>query len=84
MSKNGTPLWQEAQFEVKMHKTRQVRGAFSSSDVEKIARRCGEKHVPKSKCKKTDGLGALLEVSMSKNCTPLWREANFQVKMLKS
>ena len=26
-------------------------------------------------------LGALLEVAMSKKCTPLWREARFQVKM---
>ena len=41
----------------------------------KIARRCGEKHIFKSKCKKTDGLGAFFEVPMSKNCTPLWREA---------
>ena len=26
-------------------------------------------------------LGALLEVEMSKKCTPLWREAHFEVKM---
>ena len=39
---------------------------------------------PSQNAKKTDGLGALLEVSMSNNCTPLWREANFQVKMLQS
>ena len=30
------------------------------------------------------GLGALLEVGMSKKCTPLWREAHFQVKMYKT
>ena len=30
------------------------------------------------------GLGALLEVEMSKKCTPLWREAHFQVKMYKT
>ena len=29
-------------------------------------------------------LGPLLEVEMSKKCTPLWREANFQVKMYKT
>jgi len=28
--------------------------------------------------------GPLLEVEMSKKCTPLWREAHFQVKMLKT
>ena len=29
-------------------------------------------------------LGPLLEVEMSKKCTPLWREAHFQVKMYKT
>ena len=50
----------------------------------KSARRCGAKHISKSKVLKTDGLGPLLEVQMSKKCTPLWREAHFQVKMLKT
>ena len=34
--------------------------------------------------KKTDGLGPLFEVPMSKNCTPLWREGHYQVKMCKT
>ena len=50
----------------------------------KSARRCGAKHISKSKVLKADGLGPLLEVQMSKKCTPLWREAHFQVKMLKT
>ena len=29
-------------------------------------------------------VGPLLEVEMSKKCTPLWREAHFQVKMYKA
>ena len=33
---------------------------------------------------KTEGFGALLEVEMSKKCTPLWREAHFEVKMYKA
>ena len=33
------------------------------------------KHISKSKVSKTDGFGALLEVEVSKKCTPLWREA---------
>ena len=37
----------------------------------KIGRRCGEKHVWKWKCTKHQGPGALFEVLMSKNCTPL-------------
>ena len=50
----------------------------------KSARRCGAKHISKSKVLKTDGLGPLLYVAMSKKCTPLWREAHFQVKMYKT
>ena len=30
------------------------------------------------------GFGPLLEVEMSKKCTPLWREAHFEVKMYKT
>jgi hypothetical protein len=30
------------------------------------------------------GFGPLLEVAMSKKCTPLWREAHFEVKMHKT
>ena len=50
----------------------------------KSARRCGAKHVSKSKCTKHTTSGPLLEVEMSKKCTPLWREAHFQVKMYKT
>ena len=78
--KSCTPLWREAHFEVKMHKTPQLRSNFRSCDVEKVhavvarstcpsqnaqstptsvhfwklrcrksARRCGAKHISKSK-----------------------------------
>ena len=50
----------------------------------KSACRCGAKHISKSKCTKHTILGPLLEVEMSKKCTPLWREAHFQVKMYKT
>ena len=33
---NCTPLWREAHFEVKTHKTPQPRTTFGSSDVEKV------------------------------------------------
>ena len=115
MSKKCTPLWREAHFQVKMHKTHQVRTTFGSWDVEKVhavvarstfpsqnvqntpfsdhfwrfgcwksARRCGAKHIFKSKCTKHHMFAPLLEVQMSKKCTPLWREAHFEVKMLKT
>ena len=110
-----TPLWREAHFQVKMHKTHQVRTTFGSCDVEKVhsvvarstcpsqnaqntpmsdhfctlrcrksARRCGAKHMSKSKCTKHHMVGPLLEVAMSKKCTPLWREAHFEVKSVKN
>ena len=50
----------------------------------KSARRCGAKHISKSKCTKHTRSGPLLAVEMSKKCTPLWREAHFEVKMLKT
>ena len=75
-----------------------ARSAFPSQNVQstplsdhfwtlrcrKSARRCGVKHISKSICTKHLVLGALLEVQMSKKCTPLWREAHFQVKMYKN
>ena len=50
----------------------------------KIARRCGAKHISKSKRTKHTRSGPLLEVEMSKKCTPLWREAHFEVNMYKT
>ena len=75
-----------------------ARSAFPSQNVQntpgsdhfwklrcrKSARRCGAKHISKSKCTKHLSVGPLLEVAMSKKCTPLWREADFQVKSVKN
>ena len=47
------------------------------------ARRCGAKHMSKSKCTKKTILGPLLEVDMSKKCALLWRESHFEVKSAK-
>ena len=49
----------------------------------KSARRCGAKHISKSKCAKHHMFGPLLEVAMSKKRTPLWRKAHFQVQSVK-
>ena len=57
---------------------------FWKSRCRKSARRCGAKHISKSKCPKHTRFGPLLEVEMSKKCTPLWREAHFQVKSVKN
>ena len=62
-----------------------ARSSFSSQNVQntassdhflklrcgKIARRCSEKRILKSKCTKHCMLGPLFEVQMWKNCTPL-------------
>ena len=50
----------------------------------KSACRCGAKHISKSKCTKHTRSGPLLVVEMLKKCTLLWREAHFEVKMLKT
>ena len=49
----------------------------------KSARRCGAKHILKSKCTKHTILGPLLEVEMLKKCTPLWREHILKSKCTK-
>ena len=46
--------------------------------------KCTTKHISKSKCTKHLSSGPLLEVALSKKCTPLWREAHFEVKILKT
>ena len=63
-----------------------TRGAdhFWKLRCRKSARRCGAKHIWKAKCTKHLSFGPLLEVEMSKKCTPLWREAHFEVKMYKT
>ena len=75
-----------------------ARGTLSSQNVQhtpgpnhfwklrcrKSARCCGAKHIVKSKCTNHTRSGTRLEVEMSKKCTPLWREAHFEVKMLKA
>ena len=75
-----------------------VRSTFPSQNVQntprsdhfwklrcwKSARRCGAKHISKSKCTKHTSFGPLLEVEMSQKCTPLWREAHFEIKSAKN
>ena len=50
----------------------------------KCARRCGGKHISKSKCTRHTIVRPLLEVEMSQKCTPSWRESHVEVKMLKT
>ena len=84
MSKKCTPLWREAHFQVKMQQNTPLLDHFWKLRCRKSARRCGAKHISKSKCTKHTRFGPLLEVQMSKKCTPLWCEAHFEVKMYKT
>ena len=70
MSKKCTPWWREAHLEVKMYKTLDVRATFGGSDVES-ARRCGAKHISKSKCEKHQGFGSFFQAQMSLRFTTL-------------
>ena len=70
-------------------RSQNVQGTLTSDHFWKLrcrksARRCGAKHISKSKGTKHPRSGPLLEVAMSKKCTPLWREAHFEVKMSKA
>ena len=56
---------------------------FGKLRCRKSACRCGAKHISKSKCTKHTTIGPLLEVEMSKKCTPLWCEAHVEVKCTK-
>ena len=83
----------------KLH-TAAARSTFSSQNAQstpcsdhfwncgcpKMAHRSGATYIFKSKCTKhtMSMFGPFLEVRMSKNCAPLWREVHFQVKMHKT
>ena len=82
--KKCTPLWREAHFQSQNVQTTSASDHFWKFRCRKNARRCGAKHMSKSKCTQHLSFGPLLEVEMLKKCTPLWREAHFQVKMYKT
>ena len=70
--KNCTPLWREAHFQVKMYKARHSQTTFGSWDVEKVHADVARAHL-QVKVHKTHHSRPLLEVKMSKKCTPLWK-----------
>ena len=79
--KTCTPLWREAHFEVTMCKAHRVRSTFGSLDVEKanaVVARSTFWCVSNTTC--LDHFWRWL----LKKCTPLWREAAFELNMLKA
>ena len=81
---NCTPSRREAHFQVKMYKTHQLRTTFGSWDVEKVHAVVARSKFPSQNVQSAPFFGPLLEVEMSKKCTPLWCEAHFQVNMYKA
>ena len=79
MSKKCTPLWRST-FPSQNVQNTSFSDNFWKFRCRKSARRCGAKHISKSKCIKHTMFGPFLEVEISKKRTPLWREAHFQVK----
>ena len=66
-----------------MQLKQQLRTSFVSWDVEKVHAVVARSTFRSQKVQNHTMYGPLLEVKMSKKCTPLWREAHFQVKMYK-
>ena len=72
-----------AHFRVKIYKTHQRRTTFRSCDVEKVHAFMARSTFRSQNVQSTS-VRAVLEVEVSKKCTPLWRAAHFQVKTLKA
>ena len=87
MSKKCAALWREPHFEVKMFKTPQLWSTFRICDVEEVHAVVARSTFPSQNVQHTHTHtmhGPLLEVEMSKKCTPLWREAHVEVKGAKN
>ena len=84
MSKKCTPLWREGHFQVKMYKAHHGRSTFGRGDVEKVHAIVARRTFSSQNAQSTSVSDDFLEVEMSKKCTPLWREAHLEVKMLKT
>ena len=67
-----------------MCKTHQVRSTFGSWDVETVHAVVARSTFPSQNAQNASCLETLLEVEMSKKCSPLRREAHFQVRMCKT
>ena len=83
MWKKCAPLWREAHSQVKSVKAHHARTTFGSWDVEKVHAVLVRSTFGSKNVQNTSALGRLLEVEMWKKCTPFWREAHLEVKMLK-
>ena len=82
--KKCTPLWREAHFEVKMYKTHHSRTTFGSCNVEKVHAVVARSTFWSQNVRNTPLSDHFWKLRGRKKCTPLWREAHFEVKMYKT
>ena len=75
--KNCTPLWREADFQVKMHKTHQCRTTFGSWDVKKVHAVVARSTFRSQNVQNTPGPDHFWKLRCRKSA----RRAHFQVKM---
>ena len=71
-------------FQVKMYKTPQLRTTFGSCDVEKVHAVVARSTFPSQNVQNTSVSDHFWKLRCRKKCTPLWREAHFQVKSVKN
>jgi len=71
-------------FAVKKLKSPHLWNPFGSRDVETVHAVVARSTFPSQNVQTKPFSDQFLEIDMSKKCTPLWREANFQVKMYKA
>ena len=84
ISKKCTPLWREAQFQVKMHKTPQLRTTFGSWDVEKVHAVVARSTFPSQNAQNTSAPDRFWKLRCWKSARTLWNEAHFQVKSVRN
>ena len=82
--KNCTQLWREAHFEVKSVKNWRSRTTFGSWDVEKVHAVVARSTFRSQNVQNTPASDHFWKLRCRKKCTPLWREAHFEVKMYKT
>ena len=82
--KNCTPLWREAHFQVKMYKAHSASDHFWKLRCRKSARRCGAKHISKSKCTKHTSSEHFWKLRCRKSARGCGAKHIFEVKMLQN
>ena len=81
--KNCTPLWRETHLQVKKLKAPHVRTTCGSCDVEKKHAVVARSKFRSQNVQSTSASDHFWKLRCRKKCTPLWREAHFEVKTLK-